>query len=160
MPLKTCHHHGFTVSDMDESVHFYCDLLGLELIQDALRENIPSYDRILGYKDVKLRVVILKDTYESVLVELIHYLNPPSQKRQMQNHFVGSSHLAFEVDDIDGIYRRLHDSGCRFISDGVVDVVRDGKLVARSVYALDPDGISLEMFEQVGGEIDKALAGN
>ena len=78
----------------------------------------------------------------------------------MQNHFVGSSHLAFEVDDIDGIYRRLHDSGCRFISDGVVDVVRDGKLVARSVYALDPDGISLEMFEQVGGEIDKALAGD
>ena len=67
MPLKTCHHHGFTVSDMDESVHFYCDLLGLELIQDALRENIPSYDRILGYKDVKLRVVILKDTYESVV---------------------------------------------------------------------------------------------
>ena len=157
MPLKSCHHHGFTVSDMDRSIPFYCDLLGLDIIQDALRENILSYDRMLGYEDVKLRVVILKDTNESVLIELIQYLNPPSRERQVQNHFVGSSHLAFEVDDIDEIYRRLHDRGYRFISDGVVDVVREGKLMARGIYALDPDNISLELFQQVGGEIDKAL---
>ncbi len=157
MSLKSCHHHGFTVSDMDRSIRFYCDLLGLEIIQDALRENIPSYDQMLGYEDVKLRVVILKDANESVLIELIQYLNPPSQERQVQNHFVGASHLAFEVDDIDDIYRRLRDGGYRFISDGVVDVVREGRLVARGIYALDPDNISLELFQQVGGEIDKAL---
>ena len=77
----------------------------------------------------------------------------------MQNHFAGSSHLAFEVDDIDDIYRRLRNGGARFLSDGVVDVVRDGRPVARGIYALDPDDISLELFQQVGGEIDKALSG-
>ena len=29
-----------------------------------------------------------------------------------------------------------------------VDVIRDGRKVARAMYALDPDGISLEMFQE------------
>jgi catechol 2,3-dioxygenase-like lactoylglutathione lyase family enzyme len=53
MPLRTDHHHSFTVSNADRSIGFYRDLLGLQLIQDVVRENLESYDRIIGFQNAR-----------------------------------------------------------------------------------------------------------
>ena len=47
MLIKACHHHGFTVSDLERSVEFYRAVLGLELIRVSERSNLPSYDHLL-----------------------------------------------------------------------------------------------------------------
>ncbi len=144
--LKGMHHHGFTVGDLTRSIRFYRDVLGLELIRESERSNLPSYDHMLGFKDVKLRVGLLKDKHDNLL-ELFQYLNPPSAPRELKNNYIGSSHVAFEVDDIDAVYDRLVKAGHGAIAPPV-DVVRDGRKVARGIYALDPDGISVEMFQE------------
>ena len=53
MPLRTDHHHSFTVSNADRSIGFYRDLLGLQLIQDVVREDLESYDRIVGFQNAR-----------------------------------------------------------------------------------------------------------
>ncbi|MCC7085079.1 MAG: VOC family protein [Pirellulales bacterium] len=147
MHLKSCHHHGFTVSNLDQSLSFYRDFLGLEVMRVSERSNLPSYDQILGYVNVKLLVALLRHPANGFLLELFQYLNPPSVKRELRNHYVGSSHVAFEVDNIDALYAKLKSSGYSSINPPV-DIVRDGQRVARGVYALDPDGISVEIFQE------------
>jgi catechol 2,3-dioxygenase-like lactoylglutathione lyase family enzyme len=147
MAIKKVHHHGFTVSDLDKSLHFYHDVLGFEVVRVSERSNLPSYNHILGYKDVKLRVGLLRHPANEFLLELFQYVNPASEKRKLSNHFVGSSHVAYEVDNIDKQYELLKSNGYGAINPPI-DVVRDGRRVARAMYALDPDGISVEMFQE------------
>ena len=154
MALKMVHHHGFTVSSIDESLKFYRDMLGLEVIRVSERSNLPSYDTILGYANVKLTVALLRHPVNEFLLELFEYVNPPSTKRELSNYFIGSSHVAFEVDDIDAQYKTLTDAGYGAINPPV-DIERDGEKVARALYALDPDGISVEMFQEYADIISR-----
>ena len=154
MPIVKCHHHGFTVSDAERSVAFYRDLLGLELVRVSERRDLPSYDRILGHDNVVLRVAILRHPVGEFILELVEYQNPVGQKRELDNPFIGSSHLAFEVDDVDVVYALLRDEGYGAINPPV-DVERDGVAVARAMYGLDPDGISIEIFQEFEDVIKK-----
>ena len=147
MSITKVHHHGFTVRDVDRSVEFYRDVLGLELVRISERANLPSYDAILGYPGVKLRIAILRHPVNEFLLELVQYVHPPGQVRSQENRFVGAAHVAFEVDDVDAMYERLTQAGGEAINPPT-DVIRDGRRVARAMYALDPDGISIEMFQE------------
>ena len=133
--LKAVHHHGFTVSDIEQSLKFYRDVLGLEVVRVSERTNLPSYDAMLGFDNVHLNVAILTHPVNEFVLELFHYENPSSTKRELQNYYVGASHLAFEVVDVDAIYAKMQEAGFGAIHEPV-DVVRDGKKVARGMYAL------------------------
>lgn len=154
MTLRACHHHGFTVSSLERSLSFYRDLLGLELVRVSERRDLPSYDRIIGYENVAIDVALLRHPVHEFLLELFEYINPPGQVRPLANPFVGASHLAFEVDGIDALYEKLTAAGYRATSPPV-DVERDGAVVARAFYALDPDGITVELFEEYGDLVQR-----
>ncbi len=147
MAIVQCHHHGFTVSDVERSVAFYRDVFGLELVRISERRNLPAYDRIIGHENVALKVAILQHPAGDFILELVEYENPPGQKRALDNPFVGSSHLAFEVEDVDAAHAALLAVGYGAINPPV-DVERDGAVVARAMYGLDPDGISIELFQE------------
>ncbi len=154
MPIVKCHHHGFTVSDAERSAAFYRDLLGLELVRVSERRDLPSYDRILGHDSVVLKVAILRHPVGEFILELVEYQHPAGKKRALDNPFIGSSHLAFEVDDVDAVYALLRDAGYGAINPPV-DVERDGVAVARAMYGLDPDGISIELFQEFEDVVKK-----
>ncbi len=147
MGIVKAHHYGFTVTDVDRSVAFYRDLLGLKLVRVSERSNLPSYDTILGYPDVKLRIAILQHPVNEFILELVQYVSPAGQTRTLENKYVGAAHVAFEVDDVDAMYETLTAAGFGAINPPT-DVIRDGVRVARAMYALDPDGISIEMFQE------------
>jgi len=152
--IVRAHHHGFTVSNLEKSLQFYRDVLGLELVRISERSNLPSYDQILGFENVRIKVALLRHPVNEFILELFQYLNPPVQRRELKNIYVGSSHVAFEVDDIDRQYQALVSAGYGAINRPV-DVVRDGRKVARAMYALDPDGISVEMFQEFADVISR-----
>ena len=59
-------------------------------------------------------------------------------------------HVAFRVKDIEAEVRRLKAHGVVF--NGPVQAIDDGPLAGwRWVYFKDPDGISLELIQMVGG---------
>ncbi len=147
MGIVMGHHHGFTVSDLDRSVAFYRDLLGMELVRISERRDLPSYDTILGYDQVHLNIAILRHPVNEFILELVQYVHPVVEARPQENRYLGASHVAFEVDDVDAMYTQLIEAGFGSINPPT-DVDRDGVVVARAMYALDPDGISIEMFQE------------
>jgi catechol 2,3-dioxygenase-like lactoylglutathione lyase family enzyme len=147
MGVQAIHHHKIFVSDMDRSIVFYRDLLGFELMQDVVRENLPAYDQIMGYDDIKIRVVMMNVPGKpDNLIALLQFLNPPITSREQAISYVGTQALAVVVDNIDEEYNKLTEAGVRF-QGPPVDIVRDGKLVAKANYLYDPDDMAIELYE-------------
>lgn len=153
MTILHGHHHGFTVSDLDRSLAYYRDALGLELVHVSERRNLPAYDQILGYNNAVIHVALLRHPVNDFLLELIVYENPPGKTRSLENTFAGASHVAFAVDDVDAVYSRLQTSGYGAINPPV-DIKREGVVAARALYALDPDGITVEFFQEYADVVE------
>ena len=69
------HHTCLTVSDMDRSLTFYRDGLGLEIVKDVEEkgERLSMETQMEGAHN---RLVWLKTTMGNTLVELLQYIHP------------------------------------------------------------------------------------
>jgi catechol 2,3-dioxygenase-like lactoylglutathione lyase family enzyme len=100
-------HTGLVVSDLILSLGFYRDLLGFNVCNQAVEEG-EYIEKVVGIEGAKLKWAKLKAP-DGSLIELIQYLSHPEQNRPVVNNpsnRPGSSHIAFTVDDIDGLYNR------------------------------------------------------
>ena len=146
MAIVGISHHTFTVSDMDESIPFFRDLLGFRLIQDKVRQDLPSYDQVMALNNVKVRVAMFMDPSDTAMLALLQFHHPAPIVRPMGNQYVGTSLLAVKVSDIDAEYERLVAAGVRF-STPPVDIMREGKLAARLTDAYTPDDFVVELYQ-------------
>lgn len=146
-------HFSFTVADLDASVAFYRDLLGMTLVHVQDQDN--AYTRsLVGYPDARLRVAQLaagevSGTGSSHDLELVQYLAPAMSPLTPERARAGAAHLAFVVDDADAVHGRLAAAGVRFLSAPnaiTAGVNRGGK----ACYFLDPDDITLELVQPPG----------
>ena len=76
MKIEWMNHTGFVVSDMNRSLAFYRDLLGLEKERDQILEG-EFVSGLVGYPDARLHIVYLGLGDMKHSVELVQYLNPP-----------------------------------------------------------------------------------
>ncbi len=137
-------HTSFTVSDMDASVAFYRDLLGMEVISE--REELPEFaSRITGIPGAHLKITYLQAP-GGYWLELIQYLSPPGQKLDVRTHNVGSAHLAFNVGDVDRAYAELSARGVHMKSAPTL-IERGPNRGGRGLYLADPDGITIELIQ-------------
>ena len=148
MAFEKVHHVKYSVSDLDRSIAFYRDLLGFEVIYEAYRENLSSYDTIMNMEDVKLRIALLEHAPTSFTIALIEFQNPASIAREIRNNYIGHSSMALETKDATAQFEMLTSAGVETMSPPV-EIVRDGKSVAIAFYFLDPDGIPIEFWEPV-----------
>ena len=144
--LRAQSHVGITVRDLDESVRFYHDLLGLEIATEPSPWfDGPDLGRGVGVPGAALRQVCLR--LGDTLLELLEYRTPPSATdRPLLSHCIGASHVAFQVSDIAGAVAEMKAAGVEFYSG--INVVDEGVLAGwRWVYFADPDGYPLELVE-------------
>ena len=141
------HHTCITVSDLDRSVVFYRDLLGLELVMTEESERSgDDRSKALGVPKAKVKLAILRAGDDQV--ELIEYVTAKGRPYDRHNNDAGAMHIAFQVQDIDTVYRRLVDHGVRFTSPPVT--IPAGPMQGwRWTYFYDPDGVSLEIIQTV-----------
>jgi predicted enzyme related to lactoylglutathione lyase len=135
-------HFGLCVTDLDRSMHFYCDGLGFEpLAKYDIGNEFAHTLEVDG--DVRLdSQMIGKD---GLMIELLHYQSPgvvgsPSATRNT----LGITHLAFNVDDLDETLARLVDHG-----GAIIESTRTDNEIGRITFVSDPDGTRIELLDLV-----------
>ena len=142
--LKSFFHTGFVVRDLETSVAFYTEVMGLRLLFRTERAG-EFAEKLLGFKDASLKGAFLS-LGNGHNLELLQYIVPPSAEARISRNDLGASHLAFFVENIDDYYAAMSQRGLRFI-DAPATLVQDGKVVRKAAYAQDPDNNWLEFVE-------------
>jgi catechol 2,3-dioxygenase-like lactoylglutathione lyase family enzyme len=147
--LKSCNHVGLAVSDLDRSLAFYRDLLGLEVEwQRVYQEDYVR--RLVGYPQATLRCAYLKLPGGGAKLELLQYQGVPRQAVELRRADPGNAHVCWAVEDLEPLYERLRAAGVQFVSAPVVSTAGPFK-GTKTVYLEDPDGISLQLTEFPAG---------
>lgn len=143
MKITGLQHVGIPVSDMERSLDFYQNVLGLELLFVAEGSGDDT-SKAVGVPNAHLQFAFLRAG--DAIFELLHYITPTGKPYSGMNCDVGASHVAFEVSDIDEAYKHLTAQGIQFNSAPVH--LDEGPLAGCAfAYFPDPDGIQLEIFQ-------------
>jgi catechol 2,3-dioxygenase-like lactoylglutathione lyase family enzyme len=145
MKITGQHHVGITVSDIDRSVGFYRDVLGLEL-QSRGEMSGEFISKVVGVPGTHIKSAYL--TVGDLTLELFQYVAPKGgrQRASLRQFDVAHYHLAFQVDDIEDAYRTLTAKGVKF-SDVPQYVAEGENKGLGAIYLWDPDGVALEFIQ-------------
>jgi lactoylglutathione lyase len=149
MRVTGAHHTSYAVSDLERSLEFYARLLGCEVLWQREISNRYFCD-IVGFPDCEVRAAHLAIPGSEHVIELFEYVSPDGQPINLRPNNPGSSHIAFIVEDLNAAYKELKARGANFRSPPVaIDAgVNKG---GYAVYMLDPDGITMELFQPPKG---------
>ncbi len=144
--IRSAEHFSFTVSNLEDTLHFFCDLLGLEAtpIIDVEDEGVQ---KIIGMPGASLRISNVQIP-DKKSIELIEYVKPKGKAVDLNTSNPGVAHIAFSVDAIDQMYEDLSKKGVAFVSPPVWAPGNDGKGRWAVCYLRGPDGITLELIER------------
>ncbi len=143
--LKSFFHTGFVVRDLEKSVAFYTDVLGMRIAARVERKG-EFANQLLGFPDAHIKGALV-DKGEGHQLELLQYINPPSGPGGIARNDLGAAHLAFFVEDIDKFYAETKARGLRFNNPPAALADDQGHVQRKALYAQDPDGNWLEFVE-------------
>jgi catechol 2,3-dioxygenase-like lactoylglutathione lyase family enzyme len=143
-------HLNVNCSDMERSLGFYRDLLGLD---QQIRTVSPEQDgAAFGLPRVAWDAWIMLDErgYDGVVLDLLEWQTPrPTGAPATAANTLGFSRVGFTVGDVDATYERLHDAGIRsFGPPHAVDL--QGAPAFSALTVLDPDGTMVELVGSPG----------
>ncbi len=125
-------HAAVRVSNLDASLHFYCDLLGLVV----LRRNEHVRSRYTGLKLAAPGDMPEAESRNTPLLEIV--FNWDEENYSNGRNF---GHLAFDVDNIYDVCQRFLDAGVP-----INRPPRDGYMA----FVKSPDGVSIELLQKSG----------
>jgi len=128
MKIKKFLHTRMRVSDMDQTIAFYTDILGLEVLE---RKTSPRGSHL----------AFLRVPNSDELIELCSF--PPSGPVTVQADLV---HLAFQVESLDDTIASLKQKGIT-ITDGPTKTSSG----SRFIFIDAPDGYEVELIERPVG---------
>lgn len=125
MRVKKLLHTRMRVSDMEQTIRFYTDVLGLEVLE---RKTSPRGSKL----------AFLKVPNSEELIELTSF--PPSGPVRVQEDLV---HLAFQVESLDDTIASLNEKGVK-VTDGPTQTSSG----SRFIFIDAPDGYEVELIER------------
>ncbi len=128
MQVKKFLHTRMRVSDMEQTIQFYTDVLGLEVLE---RKVSPRGSHL----------AFLKVPNSEELIELTSF--PPSGPVKVQEDLV---HLAFQVESLDDTIASLNAQGVK-----VTDGPTQSSSGSRFIFIDAPDGYEVELIERPAG---------
>lgn len=134
-------HYGVVIGDMDASLAFYRDTLGMELL-DRFEQESDAFNRAVGVEDAHVELAFLDAS--GYVVELIDYHRPSGDDANagVENNDIGAAHFCLAVDDADAAYERLRED-VSFLS--APQELENGVKLA---FVEDPDGNLVELLEE------------
>jgi len=144
--INGIHHVAISTGDMERSLTFYRDLIGLEVIMEGGWESGDAEsqmaEKINALKAPAAKMAMLKTG--NAMIEIFEYSSPQPKpgdpNRPVCDH--GITHICLDVTDLDAEYDRLKAAGMTFHCPP--------QMLGRSVkttYGRDPDGNVVELQE-------------
>src|SRR5262249_36879548 len=144
------HHTSFTVANLERSLAFFRDVLGLEVL--GTREIRDEYfGRIVGLPGSVVKAAMIRLPGGHHHLELFEYVQPRAQESLAARPTPrrcdpGSCHLALLTSDLPALYEKLVASGVHFLSAPVL-VTAGPNRGGQGAYLRDPNGILIELFQ-------------
>ena len=144
--ITTTDHFSFSVSNLEAALDFFCNALGLDAssIEDVAAENVR---KIVGFPDARLRISMVNIPGGN-RIELIQYVSPPGTPIDPATCNPGAAHIAFQVDDIEKMYKNLSGKGFKFINPPEWGPGPGGAGTWGVAYLKGPDEITVELMEK------------
>jgi lactoylglutathione lyase len=139
-------HGGITVRDLDKSLSFYRDGLGL----------VQKFDRILNGPYLKVVLDLKFDVIRAAFleipgggfIELLEYQGIERYPAASRPCDFGGGHFCFYVSKVDELAEKMFALGYKARSESCVDITEGPNKGGRSLYLLDPDGYPIELFQR------------
>lgn len=157
--MKLASHIAIGVRDLERSLAFYRDVLGMTVIRDAV--NSPPRDELYGADvgSTRRREVMLRmdgnegDGYGDRVFLAISQSDELADNSPPTLEHIGIHHVGFWVDDIPALAERLRAAGHEPIS--IKDTIGVGygesaERKMRAMFVRDPDGTILQFDQRVG----------
>lgn len=146
-------HVGLTVHNLEQSIVFYRDILGLSYL-GRMRMSGEETDRLFARANCVVDVAYLNGSSEmySAPIELIEFIGNQSKPRPRRQALVdiAISEVCFAVNDIDLVYQKLLARGVAFLSEPqYFDLRAQGFGCSKAVYFYDCNGIVLELMQRL-----------
>jgi catechol 2,3-dioxygenase-like lactoylglutathione lyase family enzyme len=155
------HHMALMVTDLQEAIKLWRDVLGFELTVETVIPDGPEQgpdtfmypallDDIFKVKGARSKMALL-GSKEGAFIELQECENPVIQKTPEENlryGHTGIHELGLLVEDLDGWYAKIKAAGYRMQTDYVWSCASLG----RSFLFFDQDGNMIQMWENPPGE--------
>ena len=138
-------HTGLTVSDLDRSLRFWRDGLGMEVVMRQDKRG-GYLEAIVGEPGADVRMAHLAFPEGGHRIELFEYVEPRRAGSERRPADVGFAHVCVVCDEIEPLLERMTAHGGRPFS-GPVDVDTGANAGGRCLYMRDPDGHVLELFQ-------------
>ena len=145
--VRRLEHVGVVVEDLEAATEFFLEV-GLER-EDATSVQGEWVDNVVGLKDVQADLVLVRTPDGSGKLELTKFHKPADDQgpHAAAANRLGIRHVAFVVDDLKTIVDRLRVKGIE-----TVGKVQDYEGLFRLCYIRGPEGIIVELAEQIGPE--------
>lgn len=135
-------HTAIAVSDTKESLGFYRDVLGLQVVGESLNYGITQ-EHLTNVFGTRVRITALRSAAGPPGVELLRYLAPPGGRivpADMRANDIAHWQTTVVVSQTETAAERLGAAGYAFVSPEVVSIP-DEKLGFRKGFLIrDPDG--------------------
>ena len=142
-------HLNVNCSNIERSLHFYRDLLGLT--QGAHTVSPEQDGAAFGLERAAWDAWIMLDDrgYDGAVVDLLEWQTPaPERAAPTPAHQVGFARLGFTTADLDGTHARMR-QGVSTTPTDPHDVAMEGAPAMRTFVVADPDGTQIEL---LGGD--------
>jgi catechol 2,3-dioxygenase-like lactoylglutathione lyase family enzyme len=154
MALGGVSHLAFGVRDMDRSLAFYRDQLGMEVTSDRVQPVAPSEMYADPARASSRRVAQLRWSDDPDAPFLVLSTFPDATGTPLRLDQVGIHHVALWVRDLAGRAERLKAAGVRFVMEPTRTDARGyggkkGETVLTCLFE-DPDGIIVQLDERLG----------
>ena len=146
-------HTGITVSNLEQSLAFWRDVLGFELSHTAHQTGELARE-ITGVAGAEIKLAVLRAP-GGHKIELLEYVAPPDRKKDVDLRpcDVGSVHVALLVDDLEAVLESIAASGWKAV--GKPQTLTSGPNTGkRVVYVRDPDGTTIELMQPPDQAVD------
>lgn len=146
-PVTGFFHAGVTVRDLDRSLAFYRDLLGMEVSMQRVFTE-PYIFEIVALQPAAMRIAYLTIPQSPVIVELVEFQGIERHPGVARPCDPGTGHFCLYVSDLDTLHARLAERGIRSRSAAPVTITAGPNRGSKVVYVTDPDGYLIELFER------------